>query len=180
MQNGDANGDGFLDLSDGISLLRFLYGGSRAPASACGSGRGEGGQAQRTPVTVVLTFDPSGPITDGKQWVDDDGIWHVREGLQPFTVSGDFTGIFRGLGNLNLDLNTLEGDGFGSFHMEVEWQGRSGTWDGRYSGPITAGVLSTEFVAQGGGEFAKMKFMGTAVQTDTGFVSSAMVLDPGR
>jgi len=100
----------------------------------------------------------------GKQWTDDEGILHIRDAVLVFTtVSGDFqiTGESYAVFNLNLDLETGNGDSNNFSHYEGTFGDLSGTWSGHSSGTYTAFVDTGKFVFNGDGDFAGMHLRGT-------------------
>lgn len=181
VQNGDTNGDGSIDISDPIQLLGWLFLGSSQPVPACGAGQGVGGETLRSPFAIDAVFFSAGAPAE-REWVDDEGVAHVRQDQAPANVSGDFEGILIVFNNQNVDLSTGNGDIYGSFTFDVTWQGMSGTWEGRYSGTITGGFSSGEFVGQGSGGLAGTKIKGTFKQIDPGasvFELAGIILTPG-
>ena len=176
-QNGDTNGDGTLDVSDSIRLLGFLFSGGPEPVSACGLEAGAGAAATRVPVSFVATlYVPTGP--PDRTWVDDEGVTHVRGFHAVSDVVGDWVGSEVVDFNQNVDA-AGNGDGFASFVFDVTWAGLSGTFEGRTSVSIEAGVTTADFVMHGTGEFEGMKAMGRAVQREDGsFLHEGVVLIP--
>ena len=177
-QNGDANGDGALNLSDTIHLLDYIFLGGPDPAPACGLGTGAAALVARIPVSFVATlYVATGP--PDRQWVDDDGVTHVRGFHAISDVVGDFVGTE--VVNFNQNIDALgNGDGFTSFVFDVTWDGLNGTFEGRASVSIEAGVITADFVMHGTGDFDRMKTMGRARQREDGsFLHEGVVLIPG-
>jgi len=70
--NGDVNGDGSLDVSDAIHLLRWLHSGGPEPAAACGEAilQGAGGHLLRLPPIVPPDlFRPVYSLLAEKWWL---------------------------------------------------------------------------------------------------------------
>jgi hypothetical protein len=186
-RNGDVNGDGALDLSDAVRFLMFLFGGGPDLASACGIGLGSGAgaalgpnRAEMTPFTARLVFDvPDPPAPEARLWIDGGGNLHLRNGRRAADVSGDLEGRFFGVANLNVDAATFAGTGFGTFDMEVTWQGRTGTWSGSYSATIDGPSFFSRFVAQGSGGLAGTRIFGTTVDDGDDLLVNGQVLSTG-
>ncbi len=169
VRNGDLNGDESIDLSDAVYLLSWLFIGGPAPVPACRADLAMGGSATKTPFTVRIVFDvPDPPAPDARVWVDGGGNLHVRRARRAATISGDFEGRFQGVANLDVDAASFIGTGFGSLDMDVTWQGRTGTWSGRYSAKFDGADFFSRFVAHGSGALSGTAIFGTAVNVDGG------------
>lgn len=164
--NGDVNGDGTLDISDAVRLLGHLYLGGPPPVHACGPD-GPGGEILREEASGFMVYDLGGSPPE-MRWVDEQGTLHQRNAIGLATVSGDFNGTARTVDSLNVHPSTGSGDLFGSFLLEVAWEGRVGTWEGLYSGTIVGGLGSGHFVGQGAGGLEGTLFLGTFQQTGAG------------
>ncbi len=133
--------------------------------------------ATKTPFTAEQVFDEMDDPE--REWVDDDGVLHSRRAPAEFSVTGGLVGTGSIVHNQNVDITTGDGDGFGSFFLDVTWGGLSGTFEGRYSGTITAGIFSADFVGHGRGGFDGMKIMGSGFPTDpTTFAITGIILSP--
>ena len=98
--------------------------------------------ATTTSFAATAVETPSGE--PARMWLDEDGILHIRGLPVSGPVSGDLEGTISILANLNLDLATGSGDLFGSLTLETS----VGTWDSHFSGTITGGLASGEFVGK--------------------------------
>jgi hypothetical protein len=96
-------------------------------------------------------------------WVDDENVLHVRgEFAQRPFVRGDFQGYAQFTFNLNMDLATGEGVGWGEVTLYVEsWQGREGTFQGHFAIklPLVPDARK-ELIAHGTGDMEGMKLVG--------------------
>jgi hypothetical protein len=175
--NGDVNGDGAIDLSDCISLLLHLFSSGREPTSACGIGDGSGAQVSKIPFTARLVFDnPDPPAPEARLWIDGGGNLHLRNGRRAATVSGDFVGRFEGVANLDVDAATFVGTGFGTFVLNVTWQGKTGTWSGSYSATLDGANFTARSVAQGSGGLSGTRVFATSVQEGDDLIVTGHVL----
>jgi len=121
----------------------------------------------KTPYTVT-----TGPYTlvdlPQRAWVDEEGILHIRGLAAIGQVAGDYGGTILIVQDENVDTITGDGDYHGYFIWETVIDGRSGIFEGRYSGNIhgfSGAVLSglytdEEWVAQGIYGLKGMKIMG--------------------
>ena len=103
-----------------------------------------GVKAKVTVTTVTMCGpNPTVNLDLAKQWIDDEGVLHVRSA--PYTV--DLTGLYpttvTGLEGYNVDLTTGAVDFFGTMTAV----GGLGTFDGRFSGTFPAGP-ETAFTGQ--------------------------------
>lgn len=124
--------------------------------------------------TPVFTGEPD------RQWVDEDGVLHIR-GLPVETIfqGTPFNFINRVTIDLNLDLATGDGDGTGAFTFDVTWGELRGTFQG-----IATLTLSREpgrellvsYVGHGAGDFEGMKIMGNGAPTTPGQPFGQVVL----
>lgn len=123
-----------------------------------------------------------------KVWVDDANILHMRGEVaqRPF-VRGDFEGYAQFTMNLNLDLTTGEGVGWGDVTLHVtSWQGRHGTFQGHFNiklplGPDTG--TRKELIAHGTGDMEGMKLVAdfSNLPTENGeerMLLEGTILDP--
>lgn len=98
---------------------------------------------------------PTGPL--GKIWVSDDGVQHIRDFEVAGPVWGDINGTLTVVANINLDLATGDGTGHGTFVLDVEWNGLTGTFEGtsqwKYDGFL---VSNGKGSADGTGDFEGM------------------------
>ena len=127
--------------------------------------------ATKTPVTFVDCIVSEGQ--PDRLWVSEDNILHIRgQVLETVIVSGDLTGSFVIDLNVNLDLSTGHGNIFGPLVLTTPAE----TWEGRFTGMITATGLSGRFVAQGS---EGTKIMASFVQTSpVCFANEGTILDP--
>jgi len=118
------------------------------------------------------TFTPAGGdwsyewADAGTQWIDDEGILHVRNGVLVWTVvGGDFeiVGDTYSIVNINLDLATGDGNGQSFNHLEISFGNMVGVFEGHDNGPYTEFVRTGHFVYHGSGDFAGMKYRGDSV-----------------
>ncbi len=84
---------------------------------------------------TVSTYTVCGPyptvdLTVAKQWVDDEGILHVRGATFTVDLTGDLVGAVQGTEGYNVDTATSGGNGFGT--MTVAFTGL-GTFSGRFT-----------------------------------------------
>ena len=114
-------------------------------------------KATKTPVTGITEVFPRGSAV--REWVDDDGIWHVRGEVVDYVFSGDLVGEGVGVVNINLDISTGNGDESGYSTSELTWEGLSGTFEGSFSVTYTEWVGVGHGVYHGTGDFAGMKLM---------------------
>ena len=119
-----------------------------------------------------------------KEWVDEAGVLHVRGHVsqRPF-VDGDFQGYAEFAMNLNMDLATGEGVGWGPVTLYVaSWAGRQGTFEGHFTIKFPLGAdtgTRKELLAHGTGDMAGMRLVGDfSVLNDQEMLVSATVLDP--
>jgi hypothetical protein len=177
-QNGDANGDGSIDLSDGIRILGWLFNESPPPVPACGAGLGGGATADSTPFTADFG-PPSGGSPAEREWLEG-GVFHFRNAVELDPISGDINGT--ATLSTNGDIDTVGGRGhlFGSFLLEVTWQGLSGTWSGHYSVTFSSGdPASGQFAGAGDGGLAGTKLLGTITESGPGtFQLEGVILSP--
>jgi hypothetical protein len=105
---------------------------------------------------VTATFTSFGPPQ--KFWIDDQGVTHIRGQPDSGTFSGDISGTFSVVFNANIGA-TGNGDSFGSFTISPA---SGGTWEGSFSGTITAGIDSGSFVGQAAGPSRGRKSWGAS------------------
>ncbi|MHC4167744.1 MAG: hypothetical protein ACYSWQ_12360 [Planctomycetota bacterium] len=124
--------------------------------------------AQSTEYSVNCAFTYGGTAI-AKQWIDDEGVLHLRGityGLTSDAGSGNMEIDIAGVCNHNYDLNTGDGNFWGGDHVVlVTWEGLTGTFRGSHDGirvNHTEGYSS--HVYQGiGGDFVgwKLRLDGT-------------------
>jgi hypothetical protein len=114
-------------------------------------------KATKTPVTGTADVHPTGIVE--REWIDDDGIWHMRGASSKLVFSGDLVGEGSSVINLNLDMLTGNGDESGHSISQLTWNGLSGTFEGSFSVTYTGGVGVGHGVYHGTGDFAGMKLM---------------------
>ena len=93
--------------------------------------------AESTEYSVNCEFTYGGTHT-AKQWIDEEGVLHLRGityGLTSDSGSGNIEIDIAGVCNHNYDLNTGDGDFWGNDHeVVVTWNGLTGTFQGSHSG----------------------------------------------
>jgi hypothetical protein len=126
------------------------------------------GTALGESIEIPVSGDMISSVIDpGHQWIDDEGITHIRGWIQDEEGTGQddygiplwFAGIWEG--NFNFD-ETYTGDlaGFGTY--EMTYGELSGTIEGRVTMTMTYGLISGEFnLGHGGGDFEGWHFRGT-------------------
>lgn len=147
-------------------------------ATALGPKIGQAAAANFIPVSFTATgYVPTG--APARQWVDDEGVIHIRSLPLDSPVIGDFTGTESVLFNQNID-PAGDGDVFGAAIFDVTWEGQSGTFEIRFSGDIESGTITAYFTGRGTGDFKGMKLMGVAVENaDGSFLHEGIILVPG-
>ena len=115
------------------------------------------GKATKTPVTGTTLVYPRG-IAE-KEWIDDDGILHIRGGQADYIFLGELTGTGVGVVNLNIDPIMGIGDESGYSISELTWGELKGTFQGSFSVTYTYGIGIGHGVYHGTGDFAGMKLM---------------------
>jgi len=116
-------------------------------------------EATKIPVTGTMSSDPDIGSAES-EWVDDDGVWHIRGMSSELTFLGDLEGEGTGVVNFNIDLSTGNGDEYGEWSdSELTWGELSGGFEGRYSMTYTDFVGIGHAAYQGTGDFDGMKFM---------------------
>lgn len=116
-------------------------------------------ESTKTPVDfweVVCLVDP------GIEWLDDDGVLHIRGRISQGTFydAEDFTvvGSDAIIANANIDLATGNGAFFGTWSAVYLPASATGTFDGAWNARLTGGIaLSGKAVGQGTGELRGMK-----------------------
>lgn len=107
-----------------------------------------------TPVSGTINYVV---VDEGTQWLDDDGIFHVRDRILSWVCGqGDFTGTGWGTANMNINPLTGNGDVQGYHCFNFSLGEVSGTFVGHADDIFTGWVLVGEFVAHGDGGFAGM------------------------
>jgi len=93
--------------------------------------------AKSTEYSVNCTFTYGGTST-AKQWIDDEGVLHLRGityGLISDFGSGNIEIDIAGVCNHNYDLNTGDGNFWGKDHeVVVTWDGLTGIFRGHHAG----------------------------------------------
>ncbi len=110
----------------------------------------------KTPVSFEFTNNPG---EDGdKMWFTgpDDTIIHTR-GYDHFgDVWGDLVGTLFYDGDINLNLVTLDGAGGGTSIFTVAYGDLSGTFEGRMTLKVRAGIVTGTYMGHGDGDFDGM------------------------
>ena len=116
-----------------------------------------------TPVSGIMHYE----VVDGAgtQWIDEDGILHIRDAEMTWELlagEGDFEdGTGSGIYNANIDLATGDGDTQGFHALEFSFGELSGSFAGHADCIYTNLDMVGEFVAHGDGGFAGMKIRET-------------------
>jgi hypothetical protein len=121
-----------------------------------------------TPVSGIMHYDV---VDDGKQWLDEEGILHIRGALMEWEAlagEGSFVGTGWGIYNTNIDPVTGDGDTQAFHYLDFSLGELSGTFGGHSDSIYEGFVMTGEFVANGDGGFAGMK-----LRTDVTLVSSS-------
>ena len=122
--------------------------------------------AESTEYSVNCEFTYGGTHI-AKQWVDEDGVLHLRGITYGLSSTGGNIEIdIAGVCNHNYDLNTGDGNFWGGDHVVlVTWEGLTGTFRGSHSGiRVNHTEGSSGHVYQGiGGDFVgwKLRLNGT-------------------
>jgi len=93
-----------------------------------------------------------------RQWIDGEGILHIRGLPLERRVDGDFVGTQTIVQNLNMDTATGTGNAWGTVILYVTWDGLTGTFESHYVGTITpTDGASFKVNGHGTGDFEGMK-----------------------
>lgn len=88
------------------------------------------------------------------------GVTHLRGVVIEILLDGDLTGV--GTFDQNANWNAKgNGNASGPFQFNVQWQGRTGVFEGSFAGRIHNYMLSATFTAHGSGELEGLKWIGT-------------------
>jgi len=122
-------------------------------------------RAKAATSTVSCEFDYGGTHI-AKQWIDDEGVLHLRDITYGLTCSGSVQMLLAGVCNHNYDLVSGDGDFWGKDHtIEVSWAGLTGVFRGSHSGTRVGHTTgySTHVYHGIGGDFEgwKLKLNGT-------------------
>jgi len=140
-------------------------------------------KATKTPVSGTYSSEIVGPPE--RQWIDDEGILHIRRmpTLATFSAPGsDLVGTVNGIANFNLTWPSGTGDGSAFWIMNVSWRGLSGTFEGRFTADIVEHYAAEAKAILHGtaGDFVGMKMLlsiqGGSYGTPLEF--EGIVLDP--
>ena len=89
--------------------------------------------------------------------MSDDGVLHMRNLPVEGPVWGDINGQLEVFANINQDLATGDGTAFGTAVLEMEWNGLTGTFEGRSQWKYAGFLISAgQFVGHGTGDFEGM------------------------
>lgn len=139
-----------------------------------------GVQAKATVTNYTLCGpQPTVDLTNAKQWIDDEGVLHIRDA--PYTWASE-TGIsttVTGVEGYNVDTATGAGDFFGTMTAVNEL----GTFEGRLSGtflpgPETAFVGSLNLHGDAGFLTGTFDFPSDACAGNGGMVAYLTILSP--
>jgi hypothetical protein len=153
-----------------LSLFMVLLAGSVSRASE---------EADRIDFESMESLVPLGP--PGKVWTTGDGIQHIRDFAVSGPVWGDLNGTLTVVANINWNLATGDGTAFGTAVLTVEWNGLTGTFEGRsqwkYEGFL---VVAGQFVGHGTGDFEGMQMQANFFNADGGTPLIGSILIPSE
>jgi len=118
--------------------------------------REKGVPGSKTPVTFEFTNNPGEEFD--RLWFTgpDDSIIHTR-GYDHFgDVWGDLDGTLFYDGDINLNVVTLDGAGGGTAIFTVAYGELSGTFEGRMTLKVRAGIVTGTYMGHGDGDFDGM------------------------
>jgi len=131
----------------------------------------------KTPITFGFTNDYDG--TFDRSWFSEDGKLHMRGGGHIGDVWGDLEGTLTYSGDINLNMETLDGTGGGILCLTVNYGDLSGTFEGRMVIKVAGGYITGMFICHGDGDFEGMKLKGTCEGAMGGEYSAiATILNP--
>ena len=111
-------------------------------------------QSTKSDFSAVEALIPTGP--PGRVWVSEDGIQHIRDFPVAGPVWGDLNGTLAIVANVNWDASG-NGTAYGTAILDVEWNGKTGTFEGRSQWKYANfAVVDGQFVGHGTGDFAGM------------------------
>lgn len=120
------------------------------------------------PITATVDF-ATGTVVPGKEFVDDKGVLHVRGQINEAPITGDIQGTVRIVTNADVDLTNGSGRYRGKFVITGTFQGRTGTYSGKFRGKVIEGSFGpNDFAGRGRGGFEGSRIKGTAVPTPLG------------
>ncbi|OGO55870.1 MAG: hypothetical protein A2V85_11830 [Chloroflexi bacterium RBG_16_72_14] len=135
----------------------------------------------RIPVSCVETMLTE--WTGGREWVDEDLVYHSRNRTADYRDVGDVlcTGINHATVSVNLDLVTGEGVVTATGHLVLT--GIDGGWNGRLVAHFTPGgpyIWEGTYLAHGFGALEGYQSRGTVVEpTHAGTIIDTVVFLPG-
>ena len=134
-------------------------------------------QAIKTPVAGII-FNVAN-IDPGETFVDEDGIVHMRGVVTEQQVVGDLVGVQIITFDANFDPITGDGDVHGSLEFTGTALGLTGTFEGKFDGPLVGGVFFFSIIGHGSGDFDGMKEMltGQTIAPDI-FSYAGRILSP--
>lgn len=105
---------------------------------------------------------------------------HLRDFPVAGPVWGDLVGQLTIVANINQDIYTGDGTGYGiAILLVTEWNGLAGTFDGRSQWKYTNFMVSTgQFVGHGTGDFEGMQMMENFYDEGDHTVLSGTILNP--
>ncbi len=138
-------------------------------------------KATKTPFTHLAIVTAEG--VPERMWMDEEGILHIRGLTVTFDQTGDMTGTSVVVANLNIDPSTGNGHMWGSRTFVGTWHSPwgdlSGTFEGRFTGTLTAGALFGKRVSHGSGGFEGMKEKATVYSIGPGVSwNEGIILNP--
>lgn len=121
------------------------------------------------PFTSTIDFTAGTLVDPGKEFVDDKGVLHVRGQINDAPITGDIEGTVRIVTDIDINLTDGSGRYRGKFVITGTFQGRTGTYSGKFSGKVIDGSFGpNDFAGRGRGGFKETRIKGTAVPTPLG------------
>ena len=129
---------------------------------------------------LLTPYDVGAPE---REWIDGGSTLHARGQSSKRDITGDIVGWEAVEGNINLNLETLDGQAWGEVTLYVTWKGREGTFEAHYSMQITDGYADGRVVGHGTGELEGVKLMAHVFDVDPPpgihlMVLEGVLLDP--
>ena len=133
-------------------------------------------KAVRVPVSNASSFQT---VDFGKQWFDEDGIWHIRgaTAIHP-NITGDIEGFATVIFSANIDLTTGDGDLHGYAIWDATFDDLSGVFEGSFSGTFSGFVYEITTAYHGSGDFDGMKLFLTVTGAEPMEYQEGYILDP--
>jgi len=121
--------------------------------------------AKATKTSFKARLETPTPLGVEKVWsTNEERILHVRgehvkRDITDLDGDGSFYGWEEVVNNVNLNLETLDGNAWGEVTLYVTWHDVEGIFEAHYSGQIRDGLIDGTVVGHGTGNFKGMKFM---------------------